>query len=76
MRSPAALAGECPGTTDRVLHPRPRMATIVEEPAVAQREKNLVALTSVGAAVLLTSMKVVVGLATGSIGILSEATHS
>jgi len=52
------------------------MAAPVHDPAVAQREKNLVALTSVGAAVLLTSMKVVVGLATGSIGILSEAAHS
>jgi cation diffusion facilitator family transporter len=52
------------------------MATTVQEPAVAQREKNLVALTSVGAAVLLTTMKVVVGLTTGSIGILSEAAHS
>jgi len=48
----------------------------VHQPAVAEREKNLVALTSVGAAVLLTTMKVVVGLATGSIGILSEAAHS
>ena len=46
------------------------------DPAVAEREKNLVALSSVGAAVLLTTMKVVVGLATGSIGILSEAAHS
>jgi cation diffusion facilitator family transporter len=44
--------------------------------AAAEREKNLVALSSVGAAVVLTSMKVVVGLATGSIGILSEAAHS
>lgn len=34
------------------------------------------ALTSVGAAVLLTGMKVTVGIATGSIGILSEAAHS
>ncbi len=48
----------------------------VHEPTVAEREKNLVALTSVGAAVLLTGMKVVVGLTTGSIGILSEAAHS
>ncbi len=39
-------------------------------------EKRLVALSSVAAAVVLTSMKVVVGLATGSIGILSEAAHS
>lgn len=52
------------------------MAAVVHDPAVAQREKNLVALTSVGAAILLTTMKVVVGLATGSIGILSEAAHS
>jgi cation diffusion facilitator family transporter len=52
------------------------MAATVHDPAVASREKNLVALTSVGAAVLLTSMKLVVGLATGSIGILSEAAHS
>ena len=56
---------------------RPRsMARAAHEPAVAEREKNLVALTSVGAAVLLTTMKIVVGLATGSIGILSEALHS
>jgi cation diffusion facilitator family transporter len=39
-------------------------------------EKNRVALTSVGAAVLLTGMKVTVGLSTGSLGILSEAAHS
>jgi cation diffusion facilitator family transporter len=52
------------------------MAAVVHDSAVAQREKSLVALSSVGAAVLLTSMKVVVGLATGSIGILSEAAHS
>jgi cation diffusion facilitator family transporter len=52
------------------------MAAVAHDPTVAEREKNLVALTSVGAAVVLTSMKVVVGLATGSIGILSEATHS
>ena len=52
------------------------MVAPVHDPAVAQREKSLVALTSVAAAVLLTSMKIVVGLATGSIGILSEAAHS
>jgi len=52
------------------------MAAAVHDSSVAEREKNLVALSSVGAAVLLTSMKVVVGLATGSIGILSEAAHS
>ena len=41
-----------------------------------EREKRLVALTSVIAAIFLTSMKLVVGLLTGSLGILSEAAHS
>jgi cation diffusion facilitator family transporter len=39
-------------------------------------EKRRVALASVFAAVLLTAMKLVVGLWTGSLGILSEALHS
>jgi cation diffusion facilitator family transporter len=39
-------------------------------------EKSRVALTSVAAAVLLTGLKIVVGLMTGSLGILSEAAHS
>lgn len=42
----------------------------------ADREKRLVALWSVLAAVLLTSLKLVTGLATGSLGILAEAAHS
>ncbi|MGD2253472.1 MAG: cation-efflux pump [Anaerolineales bacterium] len=42
----------------------------------ADREKQRVALISVLAAVLLTGMKLVVGLLTGSLGILSEAAHS
>lgn len=42
----------------------------------ADREKRLVALWSVVAAVFLTAMKLVVGLLTGSLGILSEAAHS
>ncbi len=40
------------------------------------REKKLVALSSVLAAVALTTFKIVVGATTGSIGILSEAAHS
>jgi len=40
------------------------------------REKRWVAATSVVAAVVLTGMKLVVGVATGSLGILSEALHS
>lgn len=42
----------------------------------AGHEKRRVALTSVGAAVVLTAMKLVVGLMTGSLGLLAEAAHS
>jgi cation diffusion facilitator family transporter len=42
----------------------------------ANREKRWVALTSVAAAVVLTGTKLVVGVLTGSLGILSEAAHS
>jgi cation diffusion facilitator family transporter len=40
------------------------------------REKQFVAATSVVAAVVLTSLKLVIGIWTGSLGILSEAAHS
>ena len=40
------------------------------------REKGMAAATSVVAAVFLTMLKTVVGLATGSLGILAEAVHS
>lgn len=40
------------------------------------REKQLVALSSVGAALGLTAMKLLVGMFTGSLGILAEAAHS
>jgi cation diffusion facilitator family transporter len=43
---------------------------------VRQSEKQAVALNSVFAAVAITSLKVVVGVSTGSLGILSEAAHS
>jgi cation diffusion facilitator family transporter len=39
-------------------------------------EKNSAALSSVAAAVLLTGLKIVVGLHSGSLGILAEAAHS
>jgi cation diffusion facilitator family transporter len=51
-------------------------ASEVVDTAQADREKRLVAASSVAAALLLTGMKVGVGLSTGSIGILSEAAHS
>ena len=41
-----------------------------------QREKKAVALNSILAAIFITVMKVVVGISTGSLGILSEAAHS
>src|SRR5580658_5147567 len=44
--------------------------------AEMQREKKAVALNSILAAVGITALKVVVGVATGSLGILSEAAHS
>jgi cation diffusion facilitator family transporter len=43
---------------------------------VAKREKRRAALSSVAAAALLTLFKLVVGLLTGSLGILAEAAHS
>ena len=42
----------------------------------AQREKKMVALSSVGAAIGLTSLKIIVASLTGSLGILAEAAHS
>lgn len=42
----------------------------------ATKEKKLVALSSLIAAVLLTLFKAIVGISTGSLGILSEAAHS
>lgn len=39
-------------------------------------EKKTVALTSIGAALFLTAIKLIVGLQTNSLGILSEAAHS
>jgi cation diffusion facilitator family transporter len=50
------------------------MSTLTNQ--AAEREKRLVALSSVLAAIFLTSMKVVIGLLTNSLGILSEAAHS
>src|SRR5580704_6699832 len=48
----------------------------VARTASMRREKKAVALNSILAAVAVTAMKVIVGIATGSLGILSEAAHS
>jgi cation diffusion facilitator family transporter len=42
----------------------------------ADKEKNSAALTSLLAAIVLTSFKIIVGIMTGSLGILAEAAHS
>jgi cation diffusion facilitator family transporter len=52
------------------------MADHHDPSAAAAREKASAALSSVVAAVLLTGMKIVVGILTGSLGILAEAAHS
>lgn len=54
-------------------HDTPQQAA---ETAAAHSEKRSAALSSVLAAVLLTGLKLAVGLATNSLGILSEAAHS
>ena len=52
------------------------MSEHVVDLGTADREKRLVALSSVLGAVVLTAGKIIVGVATGSLGILSEAAHS
>lgn len=46
------------------------------EPLAMAKEKRTVAASSVAAAVAITGLKLVVGITTGSLGILSEALHS
>jgi len=50
--------------------------TVQTVDATATREKNSAALSSVVAAVGLTTFKIIVGVLTGSLGILAEAAHS
>ncbi|MGH9732676.1 MAG: cation diffusion facilitator family transporter, partial [Candidatus Acidiferrales bacterium] len=48
----------------------------MDAPTIAVQEKKRVALVSIGAAVVLVSLKVFLSVRTGSLGILSEALHS
>jgi cation diffusion facilitator family transporter len=48
----------------------------VSPPSSAEREKKAAARNSIFAAVFLTVLKLIVGLVTGSLGILAEAAHS
>ncbi len=50
--------------------------TASQSDAQAQREKHSAALSSVVAALALTALKIVVGVGSGSLGVLSEAAHS
>lgn len=51
-------------------------ASVPNERAHVDREKRMAALSSVIAAIGLTSFKIIVGVSTGSLGILAEAAHS
>ncbi len=74
MERPPAPQYSPPAVTGH--HDHPELATALAAPTDAGREKRWVALSSVGAAILLTGMKLVVGLLTGSLGLLAEAAHS
>src|SRR5512139_4165280 len=50
--------------------------TTTADTVPAENEKRQAALSSVLAAIFLTTFKIIVGLATGSLGILAEAAHS
>ena len=54
----------------------PAVETIAADIARANQEKNSAALSSVIAAIGLTTFKMIVGMLTGSLGILAEAAHS
>ena len=47
-----------------------------DDEATAERDKSTAALSSVIAAIFLTLFKLVVGIMTGSLGILAEVAHS
>jgi cation diffusion facilitator family transporter len=49
---------------------------MISKASTAEHEKSSAALSSVVAAVALTTFKIIVGIATGSLGILAEAAHS
>jgi cation diffusion facilitator family transporter len=53
-----------------------KFSHLTDEQAHGEREKRAAALSSVVAAVGLTAFKIVVGVSTGSLGILAEAAHS
>jgi cation diffusion facilitator family transporter len=52
------------------------MTNYIEAEKTAEKEKKLVALSSVLAAIFITAFKLVIGLLTHSLGILAEAAHS
>ncbi len=64
--------------SDRLVSPAtpPNEEVVTLTPPAAEQEKRWVAMTSCWAALGITGFKVVVGVLTGSLGILAEAAHS
>jgi cation diffusion facilitator family transporter len=74
-----AIAAEGPSVIETEGSKSPNHGEIVTSetlPPFGEAEKRRVAFTSVLAAIFLTSFKIVVGVMTGSLGILAEAVHS
>jgi cation diffusion facilitator family transporter len=63
-----------PGSAPYTIYSMP--PTAIPEPAAAHTQKHAAALSSVLAALAITLLKLLTGLLTGSLGMLSEAAHS
>src|SRR6266436_8467736 len=73
--SGAKAKGLAAGESKAIMTSMPRIRAAFSS-ASMRREKRAVAGNSVLAALVITSLKIIVGVATGSLGILSEAAHS
>src|SRR5260370_2710024 len=73
--SPGEAKGLAAGESKAIMTSMPEIRAPFSS-ASMRREKRAVAGSSVLAALVITSLKIVVGIATGSLGILSQAAHS
>src|SRR3954466_6288845 len=64
------------GTTTEARWSRSPVATVARAMATADQGQQRTALVSVAAAVVLVAVKLVAGLASGSLGLIAEALHS
>jgi len=71
-----AFGMACPVISQKPGYPMPQDQPMHSDRVIADQEKRWVTLTSLWAAVFITAFKIVVGLLTGSLGILAEAAHS